>query len=995
MSLRCRQPSRGSWNYWGYHYDAAGRVDRTTDPRGVVTQTAYDLLGRPTQIVDAYDPTVNGGQPTDANNQTTEYTYDGLDHALTVTAVMPAGTPSQTTRYVYGVTTAGGSAVDSNDRLATLEYPDPATGSPSTAASNQKSYTYDALGEALTATDPNGTTHTYTYDVLGRQTADAVTALGAGVDGAVRRLTTAYDSAGNAYLFTSYDAPSGGNVVNQVERVYNGLGQLTGEYQAHAGAVDPATTPEVRYTYAEMANGRNNSRPVSTTYPNGRVVDDVYNAGIDDAISRVSALADDNGGSPGTLLETYQYLGLDTVVDRNRPQPVIDLTYLQQPGDASANSDGGDPYTGLDRFGRVIDQNWVNTATGTAADRYQYGYDADGNRLYQADLVDAALSELYHANSTQAGDDRTAYDPLGRLTGFARGVLSASGNNGATLDTVASPSQSQSWQLDALGNWTAATTNGATTTRTFNAQNQTTGVSGAAAPAYDAAGNTTGDGGQAMVYDAWDRLVAVKDAASGAPLAGYAYDALGRRVTESRGASSQQTAPPAVPDGGFEPPPVVGSDDFGAFMYDPTGTPWSFSGGAGIAGNASGFTGSNPPAPEGVQVAFLQEVGSISQSIPGWAAGTYQIHFDAAQRYGDPGQEDFEVLVDENVVGTFTPAGTAYATYTTAPFTVAAGSHTIAFVGLDSAGGDNSALLDDVRVAVVTLAVPDGGFEPPPVVGSGTFDSYSLDPTGTPWTFSGLAGIAGNGSGFTSGNPPAPEGVQVAFLQGVASFSQSVAGWAAGTYTITFDAAQRAGNASRQDVRVLVDGAIVGTFTPPGTGYIVYTTAAFTVTAGSHTVTFQGLDSAGGDITAFIDDIRVAAAAAAAPATTTDLYYSAQWQVIEERQGGTAAADVSRQYVWSLAYVDALVLRDDYQNGAPAGRLYALQDANWDTAALADTSGHVVERYTYDPYGAVTVLDAGGTPRPGDASVSAHNSCNEFAGPAMLTIGSGRRATAL
>ena len=36
------------------------------------------------------------------------------------------------------------------------------------------------------------------------------------------------------------------------------------------------------------------------TYPNGRVVDYVYNAGLDNAISRLSALADDNGGTPGT-----------------------------------------------------------------------------------------------------------------------------------------------------------------------------------------------------------------------------------------------------------------------------------------------------------------------------------------------------------------------------------------------------------------------------------------------------------------------------------------------------------------------------------------------------------------------------------------------------------------------------------------------------------------------------------------------------------------------
>ena len=75
---------------------------------------------------------------------------------------------------------------------------------------------------------------------------------------------------------------------------------------------------------------------------------------------------------------------------------------------------------------------------------------------------------------------------------------------------------------------------------------------------------------------------------------------------------------------------------------------------------------------------------------------------------------------------------------------------------------------------------------------------------------------------------------------------------------ITFDAAQR-GNfqASRQDFKVLVDGAVVGTFTPTGTSYQGYITAAFTVAAGSHTITFQGLDTAGGDNTAFVDDVSV------------------------------------------------------------------------------------------------------------------------------------------
>ncbi len=50
-----------------------------------------------------------------------------------------------------------------------------------------------------------------------RNVADAVTTLGAGVDGAVRRIETAYDAAGRAYLFTDYDAATGGSIVELLE----------------------------------------------------------------------------------------------------------------------------------------------------------------------------------------------------------------------------------------------------------------------------------------------------------------------------------------------------------------------------------------------------------------------------------------------------------------------------------------------------------------------------------------------------------------------------------------------------------------------------------------------------------------------------------------------------------------------------------------------------------------------------------------------------------
>jgi RHS repeat-associated protein len=491
-----------------YVYNGAGWVQDVTDPKGIDTRTLYDNLGRVTKAIQDYTGAAEGAE----NDVTTEYTYDGDGHTLTEQADEPGGA-YQRTAYVYGVTTAGGSGVNSNDILTAVQHPDPTTGNPS--LSQQDSYTVNALGEMLTATDRNGTTHTYSYDVLGRLTSDAVTTLGAGVDGSVRRIGYAYDTQGNQYRVTSCDAASGGNVVNQVEDVFNGLDQLTGEYQSHSGAVVIGSTPEVQYAYTEMAGGANNSRLTGMTYPSGYALSYNYNSGLESSISRLSSISDSGG-----VLEGYLYLGLGTVVERDHPQSGVNLTHIKQGSDPNANMDGGDQYTGLDRFGRVIDQNWYNTNTSTSTDRFQYGYDRDGDVLWRNNLVNAAFGELY------------AYDSLNQLTSFQRGTL-----NGTDTGLVGSATRSQSWAPDALGNFTSVTTNGSAQTRTANQQNEYTSISGAGAVTYDGNGNTTADGsGNTYVYDAWDRLVQVKSGST--VLAAYGYDGLGRRVMETHGTTT-------------------------------------------------------------------------------------------------------------------------------------------------------------------------------------------------------------------------------------------------------------------------------------------------------------------------------------------------------------------------------------------------------------------------------------------------------------------------
>ncbi|HZL38068.1 MAG TPA: hypothetical protein VFC78_22320, partial [Tepidisphaeraceae bacterium] len=130
------------------------------------------------------------------------------------------------------------------------------------------------------------------------------------------------------------------------------------------------------------------------------------------------------------------------------------------------------------------------------------------------------------------------------------------------------------------------------------------------------------------------------------------------------------------------------------------------------------------------------------------------------------------------------------------------------------------------------------------------------------WQFAGLAGVSSNGSGI-SGTLAAPEGTQAAFLTGGGTMTQAVAGWAAGSYTLSFKAAQSAG--SGQTFEILLDGTpltVAGSSViTPGAAYgIAKTTDSFTVSAGTHTIEFEGLGS--GSDTALIDQTAISGTSA-------------------------------------------------------------------------------------------------------------------------------------
>jgi len=154
---------------------------------------------------------------------------------------------------------------------------------------------------------------------------------------------------------------------------------------------------------------------------------------------------------------------------------------------------------------------------------------------------------------------------------------------------------------------------------------------------------------------------------------------------------------------GFETP-GLGS----GYQYNPSGGFWTFDGaspnGSGIVCNGSLF--GNPSAPQGVQAAFVQEHGTISQAISGFIPGiNYTVSFFAAERPNNA--QSWNVTVNGTVIASFNPgaSATSYVNYT-ATFTATAATETVAFVGTDLAGGDNTVFIDNVRITAPPILPP-------------------------------------------------------------------------------------------------------------------------------------------------------------------------------------------------------------------------------------------------------------------------------------------------
>ena len=568
-------------------YDANNRISRMTDPRGAVKQIEYDAAGRAVRELlpeggeerysyTAFGRTVLETRYTNANGNTTTYRFNGLGYTTqTIDAtgrvtryerdsinnrlrrkIDPAG---RITQYTYNARGEPIRVIDADGKqtlieydlrfkkpvrienalghVTTMEYNNQARLSKITNAENETTtYTYTALGQVETITDPLGRVTRFAYDSNGNliETTNA----------AGETVTRAYDLA-NRLIETTDN-------LNRTNRfAYDDLDRLVQVTDAFGGLT--------KYTYDA------NDNRLTVTDPNNHAIEtNVYDLRnrlkqhIDPKLKSTSYDYDAAGNLISSTDRKFQttmhaYDALNRVIEvRDHDGRVTTYAY-DLAGNLSRISDtqSGDILMSYDVMNRVTE---IVTPQGTVS----YAYDAIGRRI----------------SRTISGGDITiyTYDRINRLKGVTlRGKTAAYSYDaaGRLSEKVLPNGIKATYQYDAadrvtsiaytkpdltaietigytydLGGQRTSRALGSTSlqetpfTANYDESNRLTSITLSGeifTLSYDDNGNLTSKAGAtsgttSYAWDARNQLIAVSS-----PLvaATFRYDALGRRVEKT------------------------------------------------------------------------------------------------------------------------------------------------------------------------------------------------------------------------------------------------------------------------------------------------------------------------------------------------------------------------------------------------------------------------------------------------------------------------------
>lgn len=468
-------------------YDDLGRTQSTTNPKGIVTRFGYDRLGNLTSTVGNYQDGTGAGVATD-DDVTSTSAVDALGE---LTGYCPAA-------QVF----AGGC--------------DPA------ASGNAQAwhYGYDDAGHLAVQTPPVNVTATalastrWEYDTGGRlarscDTSAPGTSCAAGGASVVRTVTQTYDAVGRTTRQDTY-AGAQATLALRTDTTYLGDGQPAQTKYSEGSAPTLKDTLDFGYDAA--------GRPTTVSRGGTTLSAQTWNAS-----GTLASRTDGDGGAVGTSTFGYDWARRLTSVTEpagfaatagfswRADGLIASRSWTAGGGQATFAYDGAKRLTGITEGSLTEDQTYDRAGNVTAESRSLTGVSGDAG----------------------GGSQSFRYDALDRVT--STDGLSASANRSFTYDrdgnrrSKTEGTTTFSYEVDRTDELIAVT-KGVLTRQTF---------------AYDARGNLTTDvedglSTVAYAYDLGNKLTAI-DGPGTANDATFAFDALGRFRTMVVGGTATDT----------------------------------------------------------------------------------------------------------------------------------------------------------------------------------------------------------------------------------------------------------------------------------------------------------------------------------------------------------------------------------------------------------------------------------------------------------------------
>ncbi len=417
-----------------YTYEPAfNQVTTITDPLNHTTTFGYDAFGNLQTLQDA-------------NSNQTNYTYNVEGQPLTMT------TPAGTTQFIYEF----GDLVSVIDPLGNVTHRN-----------------LDAIGRLQAMTNPLGLTTSYGYDNLNRMT---------GVTDPLAGLTQfGYDPNSNLSSVSDAKTPSGvtGYTYDNMDRLATRVDPLLRtethlyDLNGNRGQFTDRKSQTATYTYDGL------DRRTGVAYADTSTTSFTFDKG-----NRLTQVSD---SIAGTITRTYD--GLNRLTSETTPQGSVGYTYdaanrrtsMTVAGQTTVNYS----YDNANRLIQITQGSSIVT----------YAYDAAGRRTtltlpngvlieYGYDNASRLTSITYKQNGTTVlGNLTYEYDKNGNRTktggSYARtGVPPAVASTAYNAANHQTTFDNKTLTYDNNGNLQTITDPSGTTTYTWNARNQLTGISG-------------------------------------------------------------------------------------------------------------------------------------------------------------------------------------------------------------------------------------------------------------------------------------------------------------------------------------------------------------------------------------------------------------------------------------------------------------------------------------------------------------------------------------